>query len=338
MGAHALRHPVGHVSALIAAAALIFGPVMSVGAKIPPFGMEVDVDDTRATVTLTLEQEGFDPPNLTGLVAIYPSSVLDHEGRPTDPTSRVEVPLTRIAAGTYQGTVRLEGAGPWAAVPFPNVMSVTAADLDPYPMAVHFETATGSALPLVAAGGSVAAVVALAALAIRRRARWHPVLAATLALALLGVTAVAFPVAREGTFECPITIPPQPGYSPPEPYSVTYPDDGSIWYGTQGLWTVLPVDGDYQPRKSLWWSTNFPGGHEEERPDLHVTWTRLDTDEPIVINNQGQATNAHTAQDGWFMIAGIDPDAAKAELHQSGCWEVTATYKGTALTYVYERP
>lgn len=68
-----------------------------------------------------------------------------------------------------------------------------------------------------------------------------------------------------------MTVPPQPGLSAPEPYPGRYPYHGSVWHGTQAPWTVLPVDGDYQPRKSVWWSTEFPGGHEEERPDLHVT-------------------------------------------------------------------
>ncbi len=30
------------------------------------------------------------------------------------------------------------------------------------------------------------------------------------------------------------------------------------------------------------------------------------------------------------MIGGIDPDIP-------GCWEVTATYKGASMSYVYER-
>lgn len=35
--------------------------------------------------------------------------------------------------------------------------------------------------------------------------------------------------------------------------------------------------------------------------------------------------------DGWFMIAGIDPD-------EPGCWRVTAAYSGVELSYVYNRP
>lgn len=166
----ALRHRFGHSTILVAAVALILGLGMEADAKVPPFEMEVDVDETRAIVTVILEDQGFDPPNLPGLVAIYPRSDLDEEGRPTDQTSAIDVPLARIGAGTYQGTVRLE-PGQWAAVPFPTVMNLSAADLHPYPGTTHFETSTRPALPLAASGGAVAALVALAAVAFHRRAR-----------------------------------------------------------------------------------------------------------------------------------------------------------------------
>lgn len=80
----------------------------------------------------------------------------------------------------------------------------------------------------------------------------------------------------------------------------------------------------------MWWSPSFPGGREESQPKIDVVWQRLDSDDPP-ISNKGRGTNAHTPEDGWFMIAGIDPDEA-------GCWQVTATYKGADLSYVYERP
>jgi hypothetical protein len=148
-------------------------------------------------------------------------------------------------------------------------------------------------------------------------------------------------------FECPVTIPPQPlagGFVATEPENVTYsehfpapdpwprhyPHEGSVWYGSEGLWTALPVDGEYLPRKSVWWSVDFPGGMVEERPDVSVTWTRLDTDKSVVIGNSGKATNAFTGAEGWFMIAGFDPTEA-------GCWQVEASYKGTTLSYVYEK-
>ena len=134
----------------------------------------------------------------------------------------------------------------------------------------------------------------------------------------------------DSPLECPVTIP-QVGFAPPAPYPAEYPHEGLAWYGTKDLWTALDVEGNHTPRKSVWWSVNFLGGPEEEQPEVWVTWRRLDAGEPVVIDNQGKATNAFTAEENWFMIAGIDP-------REPGCWQVEASYKGVALSYVYQRP
>ncbi len=112
-----------------------------------------------------------------------------------------------------------------------------------------------------------------------------------------------------------------------------------MWFGDADLWTVLSIDGAYQPRKSVWWSANFPGGGEEEQPPITVTWRRLGRDTKPHAEHQG--TNAYTVEDGWFMIAGIDPGSASDGgpwRADAGCWEVTAQYKGATLSYVYESP
>lgn len=129
-------------------------------------------------------------------------------------------------------------------------------------------------------------------------------------------------------FVCPVTIPPEPGLVAPPPYPADYPDESFVWFGTEDLWTALALDGRHGPRKGVWWSANFPGGAEEERPDLDVTWTRLDGTERIV-DIHGDATNAYTTEEHWFMMAGIDPD-------EPGCWHVEASYKDATLSYVYE--
>lgn len=126
---------------------------------------------------------------------------------------------------------------------------------------------------------------------------------------------------------CPVTVP--AGSFDPSP---PYPDrpargDEYVWYGTKDLWTMLPTDGHYQRRKSIWWSENFPGGQTEEQPPITVAWERLDLPGVAPIVSE-RGTNAHTETDGWFMIAGIDPDIP-------GCWRVTADYKGARLSYVY---
>ncbi len=110
---------------------------------------------------------------------------------------------------------------------------------------------------------------------------------------------------------CVVTLPGNPPMTPPDPYNPEPSTSGDAWYGTAKLWTVLPVDGDYAtPRKSVWWSTNFPGGAIEGSPEIPTTWQRLDADvDPISLD---AGTNAHTAADGWFMISGIDPTSPAA--------------------------
>lgn len=144
--------------------------------------------------------------------------------------------------------------------------------------------------------------------------------------------------------DCPVTIPEKTTFEPsqpegavytenfpePDPYPSQYPGDDSVWYGSEGLWTVLSLDGLYE-RKTVFWSANFPGGTVEERPDLHVTWTRLDSKEAVVFDNDGMATSGHTPDVGWFMITGTE------ERLPAGCWQVEATYKGATLSYVYDK-
>ncbi|MGD2101525.1 MAG: hypothetical protein PVG83_04760 [Acidimicrobiia bacterium] len=149
---------------------------------------------------------------------------------------------------------------------------------------------------------------------------------------------------EEKGFACPVTLPPRPRFEPEEPeaaiytenfpepetYPTEYPGEQSVWYGANGLWTVLPLDGLFDERKTVFWSTNFPGGTVEEQPELGVTWTRLDSEKDRVVDNDGSATNGYTPEHGWFMITGT-------EVLGAGCWQVDATYKGATLTYVYEK-
>lgn len=129
-------------------------------------------------------------------------------------------------------------------------------------------------------------------------------------------------------YKCPVTEP-IAEFQPPEPYAPSRAVDGMIWYGTSDLWTVLKLDGRHSPRKSVWWSANFPGGRDEPMPVISITWTRLD-EQADIVRNGSRGTNAYTAADGQFMIGGIDPDLP-------GCWEVAASYKGATLSYVYVR-
>ncbi|MCH8985186.1 MAG: hypothetical protein IIB04_01070, partial [Acidobacteria bacterium] len=130
---------------------------------------------------------------------------------------------------------------------------------------------------------------------------------------------------------CISTAPPDPGFSAPEPYYADPFWEFDLWYGTADLWTILPRQGfEYGPRKSIWWSVEFAGWPTEPSPEIAVTWRRIDVLDGETIVSDHPGTNAFTPEDGLLMIAGIDPRI-------NGCWEVTATYKGASLSYVYER-
>lgn len=170
----------------------------------------------------------------------------------------------------------------------------------------------------------------------------HPILTfASLVVLALGVSscgddsrAVASlpppsPIGPAVKESCPITIPEQPGFVAPGSHPANYPHEEAVWYGTAELWTALDIDGSHGPRKTVLWSANFPGGRIEQKPQVSATYTQLDAAEPTVRHSDGPGTNAHTDEEGWFMIAGLDPE-------EPGCWQVEATYKGAGLTYVYE--
>ncbi|KAA3637329.1 MAG: hypothetical protein DWP92_07970 [Armatimonadetes bacterium] len=134
-----------------------------------------------------------------------------------------------------------------------------------------------------------------------------------------------------GRGTCIATRPPTPGLTPPERWPATpsiAPE--SLWYGTADLWTVLPVNGRYEERKSVWWSQNFTDAGIESFPDIDVTLRRTDRDASPIVGDGG--TNASTAKDGLFMIAN-----APAQLTR-GCWSITGTYKGATLNYVVDVP
>lgn len=128
--------------------------------------------------------------------------------------------------------------------------------------------------------------------------------------------------------QCEPTIPSEE-FVPPDPYVPSRAEDGMVWYGANELWTVLRLDGEHSPRKSVWWSENYGDPGLEPSPDITVVWQRLDSG-TADISNGSTGTNGSTEDDGLFMIGGIDPDIG-------GCWRVTATYKGASMSYVYER-
>lgn len=142
--------------------------------------------------------------------------------------------------------------------------------------------------------------------------------------------AVEKQVART-TPTCPVTQPPDPPFTPPEPYSA--PLKGEFWYGSPALWTSLPLEGAWRDlpyggtgysQKVFWWRQGYDWKAEPE-PNLTVTGKRLDGEAlPLVAS---KATNAFASDIGSAMLVGVDIPTA-------GCWEITGKIGEQNLSFV----
>ena len=149
---------------------------------------------------------------------------------------------------------------------------------------------------------------------------------------------ISTPSSSVGPNTCPVTVPPQPGFVPPEPYPPEPPFE-EVWYGTPELWANLDPNGHVWKDlpvgtdgsvgdKTLWWSENFSTAEGEDftgKADITVTAVHLDGSAPTVVVEGGVPSfDRHI---GNFMLVGL-------ELPEPGCWEVTARYQGAELAYV----
>lgn len=109
---------------------------------------------------------------------------------------------------------------------------------------------------------------------------------------------------------------------PPEMYD-------AVWYGTPELYTMINPDGESSTNrwlggeKTFWWSEDFSISTEPE-PDIVVTARRLDGETTYEAT---QTTHGMRDDIGNFMLVGVT-------LPEPGCWELTASYQGTSLSYV----
>ena len=134
---------------------------------------------------------------------------------------------------------------------------------------------------------------------------------------------------------CPVTKPVQP-LVPPASYRPE-PSIGNFWYGTEKLWTALPVAGTwsglprytptdqtYYRNKLAFWRQGYDP-HSEPRPNLTVTGRRLDGPAgPLQSDGKGHGS---WTNDDEFIMTGID-------FPTLGCWEITGRYESDELTFV----
>jgi hypothetical protein len=133
---------------------------------------------------------------------------------------------------------------------------------------------------------------------------------------------------------CPITANPDPPFIPPAPYPAI-PPEGTFWYGAEGLWTMLRVNGTWSAlpynrggygQKVFWWRQGYEA-RSERKPQVIVTLRRLDGDAPS-LTTKG-ATHAIFSYRPYqaAMLTGVG-------IPTLGCWEVTGQYADRKLSFV----
>lgn len=132
---------------------------------------------------------------------------------------------------------------------------------------------------------------------------------------------------------CPVTQPPEEAFIPPEPFRQE-PYPGQFFYGNNDLWTAinqtwyaLPYNEGYGYVQKLFYQREGYFWLDEPEPALTVTGRKIDPDSNVEQTlTASRATNGYTAEDGSFMLVGVD-------IPSLGCWEITAQYLDTSLTY-----
>lgn len=135
---------------------------------------------------------------------------------------------------------------------------------------------------------------------------------------------------------CPITKPSDHPFVPPAPYAERRTTRDQFWYGSDRLWTKLPVSGawvglpHYTPddptfrQKLFFWVQGFDA-HAPQQSRLVLKGRRLDSTAPALLTD-GPGTPSWTS-DERFLVTGIN-------FPTTGCWEISATYADSELSFV----
>lgn len=134
---------------------------------------------------------------------------------------------------------------------------------------------------------------------------------------------------------CPVTVPgiiafDQLSEAPEGPPSVY----DEVWYGTPQLWTLINPEGEVNSKRWLdgdrtfWWSENYS---PEEPGEITVTAEQLNGSAPTVEVREPAGSGFSP-----FMLMPTYESVTMIgiALPEPGCWELTAGYKGSTLSYV----
>ncbi len=137
---------------------------------------------------------------------------------------------------------------------------------------------------------------------------------------------------------CPATKPSDQPFVPPSPYPAKH-SKSSFWFGTDRLWTQLPITGTWgrlghstlgDPtfgQKLMFWRQGYDPHTEASR--LKITGRRIDSPAPPLPVEE--PTSGSWTDNDSFIVAGIN-------FPTTGCWEITGNYDNDEVTFVVWLP
>jgi Sel1 repeat len=125
---------------------------------------------------------------------------------------------------------------------------------------------------------------------------------------------------------CRVTKASDQPFVPPSPYP-NKPSSSGFWFGTDRLWTALPVNGEWTGfrQKMSWWRHGYDW-RAEPKPKLTVTGRRLDFPAPPLAVDQASSVNVTGTRPAYMMVGINFPTV--------GCWEISGHYEDDELTVV----
>jgi TonB-like protein len=141
---------------------------------------------------------------------------------------------------------------------------------------------------------------------------------------------------------CPVTLPSDGRFVPPAPLSadpkvnLSGLGENQFWFGSQRLWTMLPIDGIWRPwqvpsrpgdfaySNKLPWGRLNPPFSRKDGP-LTITGKRLDGPAPRFTETEESSGFGRDYASGGIM-GGFN-------IPVSGCWQVTGHYKDQDLSF-----
>jgi len=135
---------------------------------------------------------------------------------------------------------------------------------------------------------------------------------------------------------CAITTPPEIQFAPPKPYASKPAARDTFWYGSDGLWTRLPNDGQWRGLRTesgyrtqlMLWRKGFDWRFSSAT-NARITARRVGDVAPALIARQ--PSGAYAPDIGSAMITLLD-------FPSPGCWEVNASYDESRLRFVIYVP